>query len=76
MPLEGAEGSRRKGEGVGEGRDREAEGSGKGSGREERTDGRADGRKKKEEGNLLFKNGKYKRAGKKYDKVSLVLKWL
>lgn len=25
--------------------------------------------KKKEEGNLLFKGGKYQRAGKKYEKV-------
>lgn len=25
--------------------------------------------RKKEDGNLLFKNGKYQRAGKKYDKV-------
>ena len=29
--------------------------------------------RKKEEGNLLFKNGKYQRAGKKYDKVVNVL---
>jgi FK506-binding protein 4/5 len=26
--------------------------------------------RKKEEGNLLFKSGKYLRAGKKYDKVA------
>lgn len=26
--------------------------------------------KKKEEGNVLYKSGKYQRAGKKYDKVS------
>lgn len=30
-------------------------------------------RRRKEEGNLLFKNGKYQRAGKKYDKVTQYL---
>lgn len=29
--------------------------------------------RKKEEGNLLFKDGKYLRAGKKYDKVVLCM---
>lgn len=27
-------------------------------------------RRKKEEGNLLFKEGKYQKAGQKYDKVT------
>ena len=29
--------------------------------------------KKKEEGNNLFKSGKYQRAGKKYDKVIILV---
>lgn len=32
--------------------------------------------RKKEEGNLLFKDGKYLRAGKKYDKVVLCTTFL